>query len=329
MKKFTIKFLVFIIILKTSEATFDSTKICAKIKETLKNCDSQGDYMHFTQNGSVLFERNFYGELKISCFATSSVNLDKIPKVNLNVVKKLSLVECSLSNELLLTRLKESFYISRLDKLIVDNNRASNYKLSKTLFEKFYYLKHLEMTLKHINFDSGAFRPLQKLFSMKLMIYDFAALPYNLFSPLEELEELELNISNRSNLVKAETRALNFTLKTCVNLRIFRLKGIKTPITIGKLLNNNCRLEKVEIIKNKIVLISENVFEGSKNIEEISLAKNGIKRLPARIFEMQTELEKLDLSHNELTELDDSIFRNNTAIETIILSHNKLSSTSR
>lgn len=330
MENFIKKNIVITVLLTLCESALKSNDACVVIRKTLSDCYSQGDNIYFTQSNTQLtvasFQKTFYREMIIKCFYDFGINLNAIPTVDFHDVNKLELHQCSLLDDTLLTTLKKRFNMKNLDSVLIEYHRNINVTLSKALFEKFRDLKNLQLTTKNLSFNSDVFKPMVKLLSMKLNVYDFTVLPSDVFLPLQNLETLVIRNSGK---MKTETRTLNFTLKWCINLQNFHLSGIKTPIRIKNLFNNNLRLERVDIINNNIAWLSEDIFNGSKEIVEVSLAFNDIRHLPGKIFMHQMELEKVDLSHNDIVNLDDNIFSNNVALKSIILSHNKLSSTNR
>lgn len=324
------KFIVITMLLAFCESALKSNDACVLIRKTLSDCYSQGDNIYFTQSNIQLavasFQIIFNKEMIIKCFNDFGINLNNVPTVDFNNVNKLELHQCSLLDDSLLTTLTTKFNIKNPDSLIIEYHRNISVTLSKVLFERFRVLKKLELTTKYINFNSDVFDPIVELLSMKLNVYDITVLPRDVFSPLQNLEALVIINSGK---MKAETKTLNFTLKRCINLKNFHLSGIMSPIRIKNLFANNLRLERVNIINNNIAWLSEDMFNGSKEIVEVSLANNCIRHLPGNIFMYQMELEKVNLSHNDILKLDDAIFSNNVALKSIILSHNKLSSTNR
>lgn len=181
-------------------------------------------------------------------------------------------------------------------------------------------------TNSFIEFDESIFKHLRNLSSLKLQVYDITQVPSNVFIPMWGLQNLMITNSGRE---KKEAKTLNFTLNSCINLKLFQLSEVRWPIYVLNLLSHNRRLRKIAISGNKIESFSENVFKGSSEVEEILLSNNSIKNLPGKIFSTQSDLINLDLSHNLIEALDDETFEENWDLEFLNLAYNKLKTTSR
>lgn len=307
---------------------------CKIIRKTLSSCFADRDTLTFMQSSHMLgdtvtFYRNNPEILRIQCHAQSGrIQLNKIPSINFSEVKTIELEQCSLSDNSMLTKIKESFELVRVEKLKIKSTRNNNdVELSKKLFESFGELETFEFESNNfITFTENAFESMRNLKTLKLLVHDIITLPYNVFRPLWKLETLWISSSGR---MKDETKTLNFTLNWCINLKHFRLSEARWPIKLYNLLSFNRPLESVSIVNNRIDALSEKIFNGSTEILKISLFNNNLKSLPKKLFTTQKDLEKIDLSRNQLETLDDNLFTNNTELEIVNLSHNKLKSASR
>lgn len=333
----TVTIVILLFRTKTSSAkSISNYNACKIIKKTLTECYDDGDSLIFMQNSKqlgnvVTFYRTIKEKsLRIQCHSQSllGIDLSKLPVVNFEEVRTIELQKCSLSDDSVLTKIKKHFHIRSLQKLIIILTREKNVTvLSHLHFNGFEEIETLEITTSDsIRFEKNVFKHLLHLKTLKLLVYDIVILPFNIFKPLEKLENLEVANSGR---MKNETRTLNFTLNSCINLKHFHLSGVRWPIHVLNLLTYNRPLTTVKIVSNSIKSLSENVFLGSSELEEIYLGKNNIQSLPAAIFSSQYNLVKLDLNSNQISMLDDDIFSKNTDLESLDLSNNTLNFTNR
>lgn len=325
-----IKLFVFHLLLMFCNAvSVTNSRACAIIGKTLKGCKESGDFLYFSQSGypAVSFNRIEYKTLKIQCHHVG-IDLNKIPHVNFEEVKVIELHKCSLSNDSILTVIKNTFNIKRVEKLFIQSVVDKKYlELSETLFENFGEVDSLELSIDgDVKFKTNLFNHFQYLKTLKLHINDIIILPHDLFVPLKELETL---LIRNSGEMKTETKTLNITLNSCINLVKFNLSGVKWPLQINNLLHHNRRLENVEICNNKIISLSEKVFEGASEVEQILLVNNSIQNLPVKIFATQTELTTLDISQNKIEIIEGTIFAENKDLKSINLSYNQLITISR
>ncbi|CRK98857.1 CLUMA_CG012345, isoform A [Clunio marinus] len=316
----TLKY-IFAIIACTFElclANLDNYQKCRIIRKTLSQCYPSENSIYFMQG------TKYSGDIvTFSCHSNIDIDINKLPDVMFDNVKTIEIIQCSLSNELTLTKIVNCFSMDKVESLKIYATRyQKSLELTQTHFESFGELLSLELvTGDQMKFNRNVFKPLHNVETIKLFVHDIITLPYDLFKPLEVLQTLVIINSGR---MKNETKTLNFTLKSCINLKHFHLSRVRWPIRINSLLTYNRPLETVEIINNQVEVLSEDVFNGSNEIINISLMNNSIKELPKKIFVSQHDLERIDLSFNQISRLDDDIFLKNGNLEFINLSHNKL-----
>lgn len=307
---------------------------CQIIQKFKEKCYKRNNSLVFMQStrelgNIVTFYRNeTKNVLRIRCHSKNGIDLARLPVVNFNEVESIVLQQCSLSDNSVLAKIQSNFNITKLQSLDVESTLDQKFTtLSDQLFNGMNDLKDLSLTTNsYVEFDENVFKPLRNLSSLKLQVYDIISVPYNVFKPLWGLKTLLITSSGR---VKNETKTLNFTLNSCINLKLFQLSEVRWPIHVLNLLSHNRRLKKVEITGNKIESLSEDVFKGSSEVEEIILSNNSIKILPAKMFSTQSDLVRLDLSHNQIEGLDDQTFEKNFDLESINLSCNRINTTSR
>ena len=308
---------------------------CKTIKKTISECYSDRDSLIFMQNlkhlgNIVTFYRTLNNRtLKIQCHSHLGIDLNQLPKVSFEEVKTIELHKCSLEDENVLTTIKSSFAIKSVENLIIHLTKdKSESALTHHHFKGLKETKNLEIIAsRSIKFDKNVFTNFLNLKTLKLSMHDIIILPFDVFKPLWKLETLDF--SSSSGRMKNETKTLNFTLNSCINLKHFRLSRVRWPIHVRELLTYNRPLKTVKINGNEIKSLNQNVFLGSTEIEEISLEGNSIQSMPEAIFVSQSDLIKLDLSYNLISTLHDNIFLNNSDLESINLSNNKLNFTSR
>lgn len=321
-------------ILLCESAAIENLEACKIITETLSSCFAERDTLNFMQSSqkigyTVTFYRNDPEVLRIQCHSNSEgIQLNKIPSINFSEVKRIELEQCSLSDDSMLTRIKESFKIVKVNSLKIESTRNKDeVQLSKTFFQSFPELETFEFEGNdYITFTENVFHSMKNLKVVKLLVHDIITLPFNVFRPLWKLETLWIASSGR---MKEETKTLNFNLNWCINLKNFRLSEARWPIKVNSLLSFNRPLETVSIVNNRIEVLSEKVFNGSTEILQISLVNNNLKSLPRKVFSTQKDMVKINLSRNQLETLDDDLFSSNKELEVVNLSHNKLKSASR
>lgn len=331
MKAFSGIIIVIVAVLIHSEVSCLSD--CGKIRKTLKQCHDDGKLLIFIQSTKelgniVTFYKNSAGNLKIECYSKLGIDMDQLPDIKFNTVKSIEMHQCSLLNSTTLNELQRNFGLSGIKSLKIYSTRDSQSSvIDEKLFESFSDLESLEMiTNSFVMFKENAFKSLHNVQMVNLQVYDIIALPYNVFKPLWKLETLIITNSGR---MKAETKTLNFTMNSCINLEHFTLSGIRWSVHVLNLLTYNRRLTTVKINENRIKSLSENFLNGSSEVEKLFLSHNHIQYLPAKVFSTQISLIELDLNHNEIVSLDEGIFQKNVDLEILNLSHNKLSTISR
>lgn len=311
-----------------------NSNACEIIKMNGTVCYGDDDSIVFMQNSKQLgntatFHRSNNGKyLNIKCHSQFGIALDKLPNVDFNEVSTMEVQQCSFADISMLTKIKRSFMIKSVQKFVIQLTREKNiFQLSHQHFKGVEETENLEIiTSDYIRFEENVFKHFSNLTTLKLQVHDIITLPYRVFKSLWKLETLE--ILNSGGL-KNETKTLNFTLNSCINLKTFRMSGVRWPIHVLNLLSYNRRLTTVRIVGNRIKSLDENIFFKSSELEEISLGNNNIQELPAAIFSSQKNLIKLDLNGNQLALLDDDIFTTNSDLESLDLSNNRLNFTTR
>jgi hypothetical protein len=301
---------------------------CVKVRETLGPhalCNYIDEHLIFHQNsnfnGIVQFSKKSERNLKVECFQNANVNLEKLPALRFERINAIEVSQCSLSSVKLLSAIKSSFKIRKVKNLVITaTNEQNSTNVLEKLFENLSEVEELEITTGfRVNFEENSFKLLKSLKSLKLNVYDIIALPFNIFVPLETVENLVLTSSSS---LKPEEKKFNIKLNKCIRLDTFTLVGVRWPLQVETLVNFfGPRI--VSIMNNRFNNISSRAFEKSKHIEELHLKNNSIEKLPTNIFEWQIELNVIDLSFNLLENLNSDIFQTTTYLEDINLSHNR------
>ena len=322
-------FLIFLTIaISFSEAT--AGKICDQLKLPRTKCYEAGDELYFVQTNpeiSATFHRRDEKNLIIKCFIQQSINLDKLPVLSLSGVSNLVLENCPLYDDKVLTKLYKNFDLKGVSNVTITLMNTGEMFLPATVFEHFNNFTSLTLEAnRFVKFSENFFQSMENLTFLHLDVYDIMSLPGNMFDRLKQLKTFE--VQNNGGM-KNETKSLNFTLKTCMNLKRIRLEGVRWIWRVKSLLAFNYMLETVEIVNNRIESFNENLFLKSNQIESIVMTNNSITRLPARIFETQTYLMTLDLSHNQISRMENDLLSTNRDLESIDLSYNQLHAISR
>lgn len=298
-----------------------------------KVCFFNGDEMVFLQSSAsgmtiAMYLKNRKTQtLQVKCHSDSVLDLNSMKALDFSDVKYLDIQRCHIPNETFLSKIKEKFMLRTIESLTVDCTRNLNVSITQQTFESFAEVSSLSIFASaNVSFAENSFVNFKNLRNLRMHVDDVTSLPRKLFKTLEKLETLQIENSGRA---QHDTRALNFSFTTCINMQKFHISGVVWPLRISKILAHMHRLKSVAIINNRIESLSENAFKGSTEIETLNLTNNMITSLPARVFASQTDLVQLDLSHNELDSLEDDLFDENKDLEIIDLSHNKFSSISR
>jgi len=179
------------------------------------------------------------------------------------------------------------FRLNRLEHLSLKNNSI---KLFPTIIFTLGNLKHLNLSENRID--------------------DVEA---HCFDKLMKIDKVDLGYNSISS----------FPQTSCENPRCVNLIAEGNQLTqFSKSISQVHTLEKLNLSKNKISIISDDAFVGLENLVELDLSFNELTYLPSSIGKL-TKLKKLNLSGNRLSSLPRE-FENLISLESLDLAGNSL-----
>ncbi|XP_054710330.1 uncharacterized protein LOC129220026 [Uloborus diversus] len=189
--------------------------------------------------------------------------------------------------------------LSRLFVLDLNHNRfqvvtVTNFHLIRSL--QILYLSYNNI----VNISDNSFSSLRNLHTLTLAGNRIRNVDANTFSGLESLNYLSLS-NNEIEFINPNAFA---SCKSIQNLKLRSNKLTEFP----KALNSLTFLKHIDLTHNQVYNISNNTFQGLKNIVSLHISKNHVGNMTKGCFQDLTSLKTLDLSYNKIQSLGHSLF---------------------
>ena len=123
--------------------------------------------------------------------------------------------------------------------------------------------------------------------------------------------------NNRIVTIPSECFKHNKKLRT-INLSSNHLRSI------AGLFSDLPSLESLDLQRNYLLSISDEVFSGSGRIKTLSLSHNNLYQVADLAFKPLQQLTELRLDHNFLSSVSEDVLRHNIALNTLSLDHNMI-----
>ena len=123
--------------------------------------------------------------------------------------------------------------------------------------------------------------------------------------------------NNRIVTIPSECFKHNKKLRT-INLSSNHLRSI------AGLFSDLPSLESLDLQRNYLLSISDDVFAGSGRIKTLSLSHNNLYQVADLAFKPLQQLTELRLDHNFLSAVSEDVLRHNIALTTLSLDHNMI-----
>ena len=273
----------------------------------------------FTESAVRILE--FFSHMRKSIdrntvYSTKQENVQSFGVEKCRIDMKSATVNCTNAN---LNRVPEDIPLY-VEVIYLDFNYICS--LNRSTFENLTNLSYLSVFDNRIrDIDPGAFHSLKRLTTLNISNNPIAYIPNDLFTPLINLQYVELrNISTGCNSFNTgslnnmtELVHIDFSLNNEFRFPVF-IKGASPLIPNLRLLNFS---------SNYIRELDSDIFRGLRRLSMLDLRNNMISIVKAHCLEEMVNLTYLDLSNNELTDVDGTSFWSNT-LKYLILSYTSL-----
>lgn len=156
-----------------------------------------------------------------------------------------------------------------------------------------------------------AFNRLDNVVFINLATNELQELPPTLFKSIDTIEELDLSSNNITVLPK---NIFNGTSLAILNLKY---NNIESKLDFG-----TDEIQKLDLSFNKIVSVSNSMFETMPGLTSLILKGNSIKKIQQTAFYGLKNLRQIDLSFNDLEQISSQIFLRNRELDIIRLNDN-------
>ena len=264
--------------------------------------------------------KNFRGLNNLQELELRFPNLSNLTEDVFEDLKNLKHVDLSANN---LEKLPENlFRNSKLHTIQLGSNRLETFEVHTfdvlaNLQELYIWQNNLRNLLPH-TFDG-----LPSLVTLDMNCNFLETLPNGIFKTMRKLRFIYLSENNFTG------EALPGDLfKYNVELKWVTMSDNKRNMTTfpNGFFANLIKLEDVELKKNGLIYLTEDLFRGTRNLKYVNIEGNFLNTLPSKIFSDTTEMATLNLKSNDLSYLSDDIFEKLGKLVDLDLSHNHLTS---
>lgn len=156
-----------------------------------------------------------------------------------------------------------------------------------------------------------AFNRLNNIVFINLATNELQELPPTLFKKIDTIEELDLS---SNNITVLPPNIFNGTSLAILNLKY---NNIESKLDFG-----TDEIQKLDLSFNKIVSVSNSMFEKMPGLTSLILKGNSIKKIQQAAFYGLKNLRQIDLSFNNLEQISSQIFLRNHELDVIRLNDN-------
>lgn len=189
--------------------------------------------------------------------------------------------------------------LSRL--LVLDLNHNRFQAVTETNFKLMRSLQILYLSYNAIhNISDNSFSSLRNLHTLTLLGNKIRYIGVNTFSGLESLNYLSL-----SNNIIDDIHSQAFS--SCKSVQNLKLRSNKLTV-FPKAINDLVLLKHLDLTHNKIFNVTNDTFNGLKNIVSLHMARNKIGNISQGCFQDLTSLKTLDFSYNKIQSLGQHLF---------------------
>lgn len=206
--------------------------------------------------------------------------------------------------------------LSRLNNLDLNHNNFQ--VVTVTNFHLIRSLQILYLSYNNIrNISDNAFSSLRNLHTLTLAGNKIRFINLDTFSGLESLNYLSLS-SNDIEIIHP------LAFDSCKSIQNLKLRYNKLT-DFPKALNGLSLLKHLDLTHNKIHNITNDTFQGLKNIVSLHMSKNRVGNMTKGCFQDLSSLKTLDLSYNKIMSLGHSLFDDVPELRVAKFNDNQLS----
>jgi protein toll len=233
--------------------------------------------------------------LSLECENSTENDYKLIPQMTMPEAQMIKLIKCPLLHDKSLTTYIQNLNIQKVLWLQIFSSGANNMnRLERQHLEGFE-----DITRFHLSGSEGEFSELPSDLFMNLTKVSWVTirvngiqLPEQLFSPLTNLEFLELGHNKMTSLERG-------------------------------LLANNRKLQRLSLWGNNLRALDKESFKGLENLYELDLSTNGMESIGRDLFAYLGNLTHLNLGGNNFVSLPEGLFANNPKLTSFRLLENR------
>lgn len=233
--------------------------------------------------------------LNLECENSTSNDYSLIPEMTLTEAQMIKIVKCPLLHGKSLSSYFQNLNVQKVLWLQIFSSGAN----TRNTLERSHLSGFEDITRFLLSGSEGEFNDLPSDLFVNLTKVSWVTirvigiqLPADLFSPLENLEFLELGHNKMSSLEPG-------------------------------LLRNNKKLQRLNLWGNNLRNLDKDSFKGLENLQELDLSTNGMDRIERDLFAHLVNLTHLNLGGNNLVALPETLFANNSKLSVFKLLENR------
>ena len=244
-------------------------------------------FVRVQQNNYVHFE----------CENITNNEYELVPEIKLDETRFLQITKCPLPHGKSVASYLKNIHIDRIRSFqfvssgVNHNNPVESQHFRNLGDIEMFDLRGMENEIKDL--PSDLFVGMQKLTWVRIRVANIH-LPVDLFSPLENLEFLELGHN--------------------------KLRSLEPGF-----LRNQRKLQKLNLWGNALRNLNKDSFIGLELVNELDLSANGMESLEPDLLFHLTNLTDINLSTNNFASLPDGLFANNRKLRNFRLLENRVS----
>lgn len=233
--------------------------------------------------------------LNLECENTTSNDYNLIPDMTLSEAQMIKIVKCPMLHGKSIATYFQNLHVQKVLWLQIFSSGANTRNSLEPShlggFEEItrFLLSGVEGEFSDL--PSNLFKDLTKISWVTIRVINIQ-LPADIFTPLENLEFLELGHNKMNNLASG-------------------------------LLRNNKKLQRLNLWGNNLRNLDKETFKGLENLQELDLSTNGMESIERDLFAYLTNLTHLNLGGNNFVALPEALFVNNPKLTVFKLLENR------
>lgn len=234
--------------------------------------------------------------IHFECENVTNKEYELVPEINLEEVRSLHITKCPLPHGKSVASYLKNIHINRTRSFhFISSGVNRNIPIESQHFQGLGGIEHfdirgMEDEIKELPADM--FVGMDKLTWVRIRIANIK-LPVDLFSPLVNLEFLELGHNKLQSLEPG-------------------------------LLRNQRKLSQLNLWGNSLRNLNKGSFEGLEQVKELDLSDNGMESLEPDVLAHLVNLTEINLSANHFVSLPDGLFATNTKLKLFKLLENRI-----